>query len=91
MNRRPNWEIVLRGLQAGQEIKINGYNFAWVNDRLCTVLDVYKSLEAQIPDEVWYQESDISLNIFIQWCKRLTEEEIVGIAASTTIEKMKDE
>jgi hypothetical protein len=92
---REKYEIILRAMQQGQEIKLpDGYTYAMVEGEVCIVLKCYYGRSCNLdeqdePDGIRYCHSDMSLNYFLAQCNEMGDEEVAGIAANTALTRMK--
>lgn len=79
--RKP-YDIVLRALEAGQELQLDGYVWVMESDR------VMIKMHNVTTNEPHYVNPDIPLNSFLSMCNRIPESELFGIAANTALAGM---
>lgn len=93
IKRRPNYDIVLRGLKNGFEIKLpDGEVCAMVDNTLYLARKVWINKQPDgKPDRVEYVEFDISFNSFMRLCNQLTEEEIFSIVSRNALKGERDD
>lgn len=90
--RRPNYIIVLNALmnEPGSRTVLlpSGIEVGWVNDKLHHIM--YSSngpvFDKDNCEQIWY-EFDFPLNAFVAECNRMSEEDIFGISAVSTLRK----
>lgn len=81
---RSNYEIVLRALQNGAEVKLpNGETHTLIDGELCF------HLYPDNPDSSWIP-CDITFNEFLRQCDQLTETDIYNLAWSNAMASMKN-
>ena len=89
---RPNWEIVMRAMNLGMEIKMpDGYTYTMVDGKLCLRLEYWEDASklSEPSDEIRWVESAMSLNDFIKYCEGFDEQKIAGFVVFNAINRNK--
>lgn len=86
--KRPNYEIVLRALESGLEVEIDGYVYGIQGLLLCTKVVRCISGSDIVEEEVWLS-SDMSVSRFITECEALSEKTITILIMNMTLNKNK--
>ena len=86
LNRRPNYEIVMRALSKGLTFEHDGteWGFSEDNDLVCKARRL--TLDGGGETEVWLKPlGEQSIGWFIRWCDTLSDDTIFTLAANSSL------
>lgn len=83
MNR--NALIVLEALMMGIPVELGGYEYTMING--CMTIPMYNEHGDRLEERFW--NSEMPLSVFISYCERLTEDEVIKIALNVGLNKEK--
>lgn len=77
MKSKEKSEIVLRALNLGIEVKLDGSLFSIIDGAMC----IWQN-------EEWY-EYPVTIDTFLKWCNDLSDEDLAFIACNITLNTLK--
>lgn len=92
IKRRPNFEIVLNNLRAGEDgelsVTLGGEIYYWAGGRLCHKVKVWHGNDInQEPDEIHFNEAYLYFKDFVAMCEELSDDEVTAMVMQTTLFK----
>jgi hypothetical protein len=90
---KSKFQIILSGLEEGRTIEVDGQKYCFGEDEAGNSVLCWEwtrvNLDGNFADENYLVKADVTFNYFYNACNKVSEEEIVGIAAGNVLTSLR--